>query len=239
MNSRGNSRVTHASPTAGSHREPAAGELSRSYGHFRSAHAFDVVCKGRELTESQDQRREGEQRALRARARMHFAAGEQDLGCGDAQAAAPSDPVREDQHIPCRVPCRVLQLCRTPWRATCHWLLLVFERCLGWEGLRRRTRAATAARHRQGARAGEHPTHPTHPTRSIGKGSLSLLLVSACWVCRVCRVGGSGLHCGSTPLSATRLSDEATSACGLRGARAGGAPAMISQPEYDFTTMKS
>ena len=78
MNSRGNSRVTHASPTAGSHREPAAGELSRSYGHFRSAHAFDVVCKGRELTESQDQRREGEQRALRARARMHFAAGEQD-----------------------------------------------------------------------------------------------------------------------------------------------------------------
>ena len=61
-----------ASPTAGSHREPAAGELSRSYGHFRSAHAFDVVCKGRELTESQDQRREGEQRALRARARMHF-----------------------------------------------------------------------------------------------------------------------------------------------------------------------
>ena len=72
MNSRGNSRVTHASPTAGSHREPAAGELSRSYGHFRSAHAFDVVCKGRELTESQDQRREWEQQALRARARMHF-----------------------------------------------------------------------------------------------------------------------------------------------------------------------
>ena len=45
MNSRGNSRVTHASPTAGSHHEPTASELSRSYGYFRFAHAFDAVCK--------------------------------------------------------------------------------------------------------------------------------------------------------------------------------------------------
>ena len=48
MNSRGNSRVTHASPTAGSHHEPTASELSRSYGHFRFAHAFDAVWKGSE-----------------------------------------------------------------------------------------------------------------------------------------------------------------------------------------------
>ena len=58
MNSRGNNRVTHASPTAGSHREPAAGEPSRSYGPFRFAHAFDAACKGREWTKSRDQRRE-------------------------------------------------------------------------------------------------------------------------------------------------------------------------------------
>lgn len=188
MNSRGNSRVTHASPTAGSHREPAAGELSRSYGHFRSAHAFDVVCKGRELTESQDQRREGEQRALRARARMHFAAGEQDSGRGDAQAAAPLSPVRWGSTHARWVPCWVLHLCGTQWRAGCRRPLAVFERCLAWQGPRRRTRAAAAARHRPGARAGvegkqrQHPpTHPPPTTRKFGRPPSRARLVGG-WV---------------------------------------------------------
>ena len=72
MNSGGNSWLTHASPTAGSCHEPTAGEPSRSYGPFRFERMSDAACKGRELTESQDQQREGEQQALRARAQHAF-----------------------------------------------------------------------------------------------------------------------------------------------------------------------
>ena len=129
------------------------------------------------MTESRDQWREGEQQAQRARARMHFAEGEQCSGCGDAEAAALLSPVRWRSTHARRVPCRVLHLRCTSWMTGCRPTYVVVERCLGWEGLRRRTRAAAAARHRQGVQAGAHPTHPTHPTRSVGKGSLSLFLV--------------------------------------------------------------